>query len=212
MIAYENALRDIALFVVRKELYLQAGVIPVGVSNRHVHLSQRELEILFGRGYQLNPFKLLSQPRQYAASEKVDLIGPRGEIKGVRILGPVRKETQVEISFTDSFKLGLKPPVRDSGNLEGTPGIKLRGPEGEVGIPRGVIIAQRHLHLTPEDAEIWNLRDKELISVETFGERKLIFNNVLVRINANYFLELHLDTDEANSAGLKTGDPVRILK
>ena len=212
MVKLENALLDIASFVVRKRLYLQKGLIPVGVSNRHLHVDQKTLEALFGKGYQLTPFKLLSQPAQYAAAEKVDLIGPKGEIKGVRILGPVRKETQVEISLTDSFKLGVTPPVRESGDLEGTPGIKLRGPQGEVTLNKGLIIALRHLHASVEDGKLLGIKDKDIIRVETFGPRKLIFDNVLVRISEKYFLELHIDTDEANSAGLKTGDPVKILK
>lgn len=186
--------------------------VPVGISNRHVHLTQEDLELLFGPGYQLTLKKDLSQPGQFAAEETVDLIGPKGPIKKVRILGPVRPQTQVEISMTDSFALGVKPPVRDSGDLAGTPGITIEGPKGKIDIKEGVIIAQRHLHLHTTEAEELGMKDKEYISVKTEGPRSVIFEKVLVRVGPKYAKDLHVDTDEANAAALKNGDLVTIIR
>lgn len=185
--------------------------VPVGISNRHLHLSQEDLEVLFGPGYELTPKKDLSQPGQYAAEETVAVIGPKGSLSKVRILGPVRKQTQVEISFTDSFKLGVEPPVRDSGDLADSPGITLEGPKGRINIPEGVIVAQRHLHLHTSEADKLGLKDKEYIKVKTEGQRAVVFENVLVRVSPKYKMDLHLDTDEANAAGLKNGDLVTVL-
>ncbi|AEX84803.1 phosphate propanoyltransferase [Marinitoga sp. 1135] len=190
----------------------EPGIV-VGVSNRHVHLSKEDLEILFGEGYELHPIKDLKQPGQYAAEEVVTLEGPKGKIERVRVLGPVRKETQVEISQTDAFKLGVTAPVRDSGDLDGTPGIKLIGPKGSVEIKKGLILAKRHIHMLPEDAEKYGVKDKDLVYVIVDkGDRKLIFGDVLVRVSPKYALEFHVDTDEANAALLKTGDEVKIVE
>jgi putative phosphotransacetylase len=187
--------------------------IVVGVSNRHVHLSQEDLEVLFGEGYELHPIKDLKQPGQYAAEEVVTLVGPKGSIEKVRVLGPVRKETQIEISQTDAFKLGVKAPVRDSGDLDGTPGIKIVGPKGEVETKKGLILAKRHIHMLPEDAETYGVKDKDLVYVVVeSGDRKLIFGDVLVRVSPKYALEFHVDTDEANAALIKTGDIVKIVE
>lgn len=186
--------------------------VPVGVSNRHVHLSEADLAILFGDGHALTPIKDLSQPGQFASDEVVSLIGPKGRIDKVRILGPVRKQTQVEISRTDSFILGVKPPVRDSGDLKGSPGIIIEGPKGKVEIQEGVICAQRHLHLHPEEAEMLGLKDKEYISVRVQGDRALVFDQVFVRVHPQFAMDLHIDIDEANAAGLTTGDKVTIEK
>ncbi|HHU51665.1 MAG TPA: phosphate propanoyltransferase [Firmicutes bacterium] len=186
--------------------------VPVGISNRHVHLSQEDLELLFGPGHQLTLKKDLSQPGQFAAEETVDLIGPKGSIKKVRILGPVRPQTQVEISITDCFALGVKPPVRDSGDLTGTPGITIEGPKGKIDIKEGVIVAQRHLHLHTTEAEELGLKDKDYISVKTEGPRSVIFENVLVRVGPKYAKDLHVDTDEANAAALKNGDLVTVIR
>jgi putative phosphotransacetylase len=186
--------------------------VPVGISNRHVHVTQEDLELLFGPGYQLTLKKDLSQPGQFAAEETVNLIGPKGPIQKVRILGPVRPQTQVEISLTDSFALGVKPPVRDSGDLSETPGITIEGPKGKIEIKEGVIIAQRHLHLHTTEAEELGLKDKEYISVKTEGPRSVVFENVLVRVSPKYAKDLHVDTDEANAAALKNGDLVTIIR
>ncbi|WP_246938744.1 phosphate propanoyltransferase [Bacillus pinisoli] len=186
--------------------------IPVGVSNRHIHLMQEHVEILFGEGYTLTSLKELSQPGEFAANETVKVVGPKGEFPSVRVLGPVRSLTQLEISLTDSFSLGVKAPIRSSGNIEGTPGIKIVGPQGEVTIEQGVIIAERHIHMTSDDATQFNVTDGEYVSIETVGERSLTFHQVLIRVKDTYALDLHIDTDEANASGLKTGDTVRIVK
>ena len=186
--------------------------VPVGISNRHVHLSQKDLETLFGEGYQLTPIKDLSQPGQFAADEVVSVIGPKGQIDKVRILGPVRKYTQVEVSRTDSFCLGISPPVRDSGDLTDSPGVIVVGPKGRVELKEGAVCAQRHLHLHTSEAEKMGLKDKEYICVRASGNRSLVFENVLVRVNEQYAMDLHLDTDEANAAGLRNGDMVTIVK
>ena len=190
----------------------EPGII-VGVSNRHVHLSKEDLEILFGKGYELTPIKDLRQPGQYAAKETVTIVGPKGAIENVRVLGPVRRETQVEISRTDAFKLGLRPPVRDSGDLEGTPGIVIIGPNGILVKEKGVIIAKRHIHMHPKDAEHYGVKDKDLVKVIVeSGDRKLIFDDVLIRVREDFVLEFHVDTDEANAAMLNTGDLVYIVE
>lgn len=186
--------------------------VTVGLSNKHVHLSKEHVDILFGEGYKLTPTKDLSQPGQFACDEKVDLVGPKRTIKGVRILGPERKETQVEISISDGITLGLKDiPIRDSGKLEGTPGIKLVGTKGEVEIDRGVIIASRHLHMHTSDAEKYGLKDKDLVSVKVKGQRGLTFDNVLIRVSDQYLLDMHLDIEEGNAAGLSNGDEVEVI-
>lgn len=186
--------------------------VNVGLSNRHLHVSKEDLNILFGQDYELTHKKDLSQPGQYAAEEVVDIEGPKGTLKKVRILGPVRPETQVEISFADARALGVEPVVRESGKLGNTPGCKLTGPKGTVEITEGVIVASRHIHMHTDDAAKFDLKDKDIVNVETSGEREVIFKNVLVRVNPNYALEMHLDIEEGNSAGLKNGDFVEIIK
>ena len=184
----------------------------VGLSNKHVHLSKEHIDILFGEGHGLTPMKDLSQPGQYACEEKVDLVGPKRTIKGVRILGPARKETQVEVSFSDGFTLGLAElPVRDSGKTEGTPGVTLVGPKGEVVLDKGVIAAARHIHMHTTDAEKYGLKDKDIVSVKVNGPRGLTFDNVLVRVNPEYALDLHVDIEEGNAAGLQNGDEVEVI-
>ncbi len=187
--------------------------IPMGLSNKHVHVSQADLDVLFGEGYELTPMKDLGQPGQYACEEKIDLVGPKRTISGVRILGPVRKETQIEVSFSDGITLGLgEVPVRDSGMLEGTPGVKIVGPKGEVELPRGVIAAARHIHMHTSDAEFYGVKDKDLVKVPVEGPRGLTFENVLVRVHESYALEMHVDIEEGNAAGLKNGQLVEIVK
>ncbi len=179
--------------------------IPIEVSAHHVHLAQVEVDKLFGPGHQLTPEHELSQPGQFACQEKVNLIGPKGKIANVRVLGPTRKETQVEIAMTEQFKVGVQPPIRESGDLVNTPGVILEGPNGTATIERGVICAQRHIHMSPEDAMRFRLRDKYVVRVRVEGERELIFGDVVVRVNPNYRLAMHIDTDEGNAANIKTG-------
>ena len=190
----------------------EPGIV-VGVSNRHVHLSRGDLDILFGEGYELKPIKGLGQPGQFAADEKVIIVGPKGAIEGVRILGPVRKETQIELSRTDAFKLGVNPPVRDSGDIENSPGIVIVGPKGVVVKNKGVILAKRHIHMHPKDAEHYGVKDKDLVKVLCEKEgRRLIFDDVLIRVSEKFALEFHVDTDEANAALLNNGDLVWIIE
>jgi acetate kinase len=180
--------------------------IPIGVSAHHVHLSQEHLEQLFGPGHELTPHAPLSQPDQFACEEMVTLIGPKSRIDRVRILGPVRPQTQVEISRTEEFRLGIQAPVRMSGHLDGTPGLILEGPAGQVKLEEGVICAQRHIHMTPEDALRFGLRDRDVVRIRVEGnQRELVFGDVVVRVSPKYGLEMHLDTDEANAAQLSTG-------
>ncbi|MBQ3644525.1 MAG: phosphate propanoyltransferase [Candidatus Riflebacteria bacterium] len=188
--------------------------VPVGISNRHVHLTQEDLEKLFGPGYKLTEKKKLSQPTQFAAEECVTLVGPKRSIEKVRILGPLRPQTQIEISRTDMFTLGFKDiPLRNSGDLAGTPGIKIVAPNGNSIEPKeGCIIAARHLHLTAEEAKNFGLKDKDVISIKAGGPKGVIFSNVLVRSGAMHAMDFHIDMDDANCAGLNNGDMVEIIK
>lgn len=183
----------------------QRRPIPIAVSAHHVHLSQEHVDTLFGPGYQLSPRSELSQPGQYACEEAVTLVGPRREIPRVRVLGPTRKETQVEISRTEEFHLGLNAPVRMSGDLDGSPGLTLQGPAGEIKLEQGVICAHRHIHMTPEDALLFGLQDKDVVMVRVEGDRELIFGDVIVRVHPDFKLEMHVDTDEGNAAELSPG-------
>ncbi len=186
--------------------------LPIALSNKHIHLSKSDLENLFGQGYELTVLKDLSQPGQYACEEKVDLVGPKGTIKGVRVLGPVRPDTQVEVSLADCFTLGVKAPIKESGDIEGTPGVKLVGPKGEVELAQGVIVASRHIHMSLEDANNFGVKDKDIVKVKTFGQRALVFENVLVRAREDFALEMHVDVEEGNAAGVKNGDLVELIK
>ena len=173
----------------------------IETSARHVHVSRRVLDILFGEGYELTAKKELSQPGQYACEERVQVIGPKNSFPAVSILGPVRPETQVELSAGDARSIGVKAPIRESGDLEGSAGCKLVGPKGEVELKDGVIIAKRHIHMTPEDAEKYSLEDKQVVSVKVdTAERSLIFGDVIVRVSPKYSLAMHIDTDESNAA------------
>lgn len=185
--------------------------VPIGVSARHIHLSQEHVEILFGAGYALTEMKPLSQPGQYAANETVAVVGPKGTFGKVRILGPARKETQLEVSRTDAFALGVNPPVRESGNTKGSAGIKLQGPAGEVTIEEGVIVAARHIHFHTSDAERFGIADKQSLRVRFAGERGVVFENVVARVSDQFALDMHIDTDEANAAGVKNGDMAEII-
>lgn len=186
--------------------------LPVGLSNRHIHVSQKDLDILFGEGYELTKFKDLSQPGQYACEEKVDVVGPKGTLKGVRILGPVRSNTQFELSVSDAFALGVKPIVRNSGDIVDTPGAKLVGPKGEVEISQGIIVAARHIHMHTSDAEKFGVADNDIVNVRVKGPRGLTFENVLVRAHKDFALEMHVDIEEGNACGLRNGDLVELIK
>ena len=185
--------------------------IKAGISVRHLHVCAGDMEKLLGRGQKLTKVKDLSQKGQFAASQTVTLAGPKGSIENVRILGPERERTQVEICVSDLYELGLSAPVRDSGDTAGTPGIVIIGPKGAVQIKEGLICAKRHIHMTPEDAREFGLRDRDEVSVKTTGERSVIFQKTLVRVDVSYVLEFHIDTDEANCAGISNGDEVEIL-
>jgi acetate kinase len=180
--------------------------IPIGVSAHHIHLSREHLEALFGAGHELTPRTPLAQPGQFASEEQLSLIGPRGRIDRVRVLGPVRAKTQVEISRTEEYRLGIDAPVRMSGDLGGSPGLILEGPEGQVRLEEGVICAQRHMHMTPEDALRFGLRDGDVVSIRVEGERSVVFGDVAIRVSPKFKLEMHLDTDEANAAQVSNGD------
>jgi len=179
--------------------------IPIEISAHHVHLSQEHVEALFGAGHTLTPAADLSQPGQYAATERVTLIGPKGNVERVRVLGPARYDTQIEIAMTEQYKLGIEPPIRASGDLVDTPGVTLEGPTGTVTLDQGVICAMRHIHMTPQDALQLGLHDKDWVRVRVEGDRELIFGDVLVRVSPKYKLAMHIDTDEGNAAHIRTG-------
>lgn len=184
----------------------------IETSARHIHVSQADLETLFGAGYQLTPKKELSQPGQYACAERVTVVGPKRELAGVSILGPVRPETQVEISLTDARSIGVTALVRESGDTQGTMGCKLVGPAGEVEIDHGVICAKRHIHMNTADAEKYGLQNKQIVSVKAAGTgRETIFGDVVVRVNDSFSLAMHIDTDECNAAGIGPGFVGEIL-
>ena len=186
--------------------------VPAGISARHVHLTEADIETLFGKGSQLHPIRQLSQPGQFAAREQVTVIGPRGRLEHVRVLGPPRKESQVEISISDSFVLGAKNcPVRLSGDLQGSMGVRLLGPEGQVELKQGLIVAARHLHMSEEQARAFGIHDKQVVSVKVSGDRPCILDQVICRTGSGHELELHLDTDEANACALGNGDLVELM-
>jgi putative phosphotransacetylase len=180
--------------------------IPIGVSARHVHLNSEHLELLFGINYQLTKKSDLSQPGQFAAKETVTVVGPKGSLEKVRILGPVRGKTQVEVSKTDSIKLGLNPPLRESGNINGSSPATIVGPRGSIYLSEGLIIAQNHIHMSPSDAETYKVENGQYVQVKVQGKRPLLFDQVLIRVSPRYQLEMHIDTDEANAALCATGD------
>ena len=185
---------------------------PAGISMRHVHLSKTDLHTLFGPGYELHPIRDLVQPGQFAAREQVTVAGPKGTLEKVRIIGPVRDETQVELSMTDAIAIGIKnAEVRMSGHLDHTPGIRLLGPSGEVTLSRGTIVAARHLHLSEEQARAFRVHDGQVVSVRIGGTRALILDRVICRTGRGHELEFHVDTDEANACLLKNGDLVEVL-
>ena len=185
--------------------------IEMEASGRHIHLSRAHVDALFGVGYKLTPVKDLSQPGQFACKERVTLVGPKGELKNVVVLGPERGESQVEISLTDAVSLGITPPVRQSGDLPNTPGLTVRNGERIITLDHGLIAAQRHIHMTPEDAARWGVADNQTVKLKTFTSRPVVFDDVVVRVSPKFRTMVHLDYDEANACGFKKGDRSMIL-
>lgn len=177
-----------------------AGLVQIEVSARHVHLDKESVEALFGVGHKLTPKRELSQPGQYLEEERVDVIGPKGSFKNVAVLGPERKHVQVEVSFSDAFALGINPPIRQSGDTKGSASVKLVGPKGEITIDEGAIVALRHVHMTPEDAERLGLVDNQVVSVEALTDRKLVFEDTVIRVSPKFRTRMHVDVDEAGAA------------
>ena len=195
------------------ETPLNNNEVPIGVSNRHIHLNKADLETLFGEGYSLTHLKDLSQPGQYACKELLTIIGPSlRPIENVRVLGPLRNKSQVEISATDSYVLKVKPPVRESGNLVGSAGITIIGPKGVVRLSEGCIIANRHIHMAPQDAVKFNVKDGDFVTVDVNGKRRTRWYDVQVRVSSQFSLEMHVDTDDANATGIGNGANVTIVK
>lgn len=189
----------------------ETGKIPLGISNRHVHISATDLATLFGNDARLTVLRELSQPGQYVSEQTVTLVGPKGVLENVRVLGPLRDKTQVEISVSDCFRLGIRAPIRDSGDLQGSARVTLVGPVGSVTLAEGCIIAARHIHMSPLEARAFGVQDGDRVNVSFSGPRGIIFSEVLVRVNDKYRLEMHLDVDEANAASLINGDLLEII-
>lgn len=194
------------------EIQRERNLVPVSISARHIHLKREHLEILFGVGHTLTKVKDISQPGQFASEEKVILVGPRGKIENVRVLGPLRKETQVEISTADARNLGVKAEVRESGNHDGTPGLTIIGPRGVIDIPKGCIVAERHIHMTSEDTVSFGVRDGQKVCVKVNSVRGGILDNVFIRVREDFALDMHIDVDDSNAFFIKNGDMLEILK
>ncbi|MEA5001906.1 MAG: phosphate propanoyltransferase [Christensenella sp.] len=186
--------------------------VPAAVSNRHIHLSEKDVQTLFGRGYVLAQSKPLLQHGQYACHETLILIGKKGSIEKIRVLGPLRAQTQVELSLTDCFKTGVEPVIRMSGELAGTPGARLIGPAGEVELAGGVIVAARHIHASTSQAHMLGICDRDVVCLERHGQRAMRMDNVAVRVQDDFELELHIDTDEANAGMIVNGDLLEIVR
>ncbi|BDF58922.1 phosphate propanoyltransferase [Christensenellaceae bacterium] len=186
--------------------------VPAAVSARHIHLNTEDVMTLFGRGYRLHPVKPLMQHGQYACEETLTFQGKKGSIEKIRVLGPIRSQTQVELSLTDCFKTGVEPVIRMSGELDGTPGGTLIGPKGQIEFPYGVIVAARHLHASPAQASLLGLCDRDVIRLRQGGQRALCMENVAVRVHEDFELELHIDTDEANAGRILNGDLLEIVR
>lgn len=206
----ENLLNEIVEEVinrVKKEAFIE-----VEASGRHVHLSREDVDKLFGKGYELTKLKDLSQPGQYACKERVTITGPKGSLRNVVVLGPCRANTQVEISLTDGSSLGLKAPIKQSGDLEGTLGIKISTEYGEVELEKGLMVAKRHIHMKPCDAKKFDVCDNEVVQVKVMGQRPLIFDDVVVRVSESFETYMHIDYDEANACGYSKGTFAKIIK
>lgn len=213
---YRNITNDqliaIVTLAVKKALAAQARTVPVGISVRHVHLDRAAMDVLFGRNVVLTPKKALSQPGQFAAEECVEVVGPRGTLHKVRILGPLRGAVQIELAQTDCRNIGIDAPVRASGDLAGTPGAVLRGPCGELQVTQGVIVADRHIHLSPAEAAAYGLADGDRVKVAVGGQKPGMLGNVLIRSNPQCAMDFHLDTDDGNAFLLRQGQLVTILE
>lgn len=207
--AVRNAVKDMNITVNTNNS--KSDYVKIGVSQRHIHLSREDLDVLFGKGYELTPKKVL-MGKEFASNEVVTLVGPSLKaIENVRVLGPVRKNTQVEISRTDTFVLKVSPPVRPSGEIKGSEKLVIVGPKGSIYLKEGVIIANRHIHLTPEFAKDLSLKDNDYVDVVIDGIKPTKFYDVQIRVREDFNVEMHIDTDDANSSGLKNGDVVHIL-
>ena len=208
-----DALVDLLIEVAKEgKKAVDSDFIPIGVSNRHVHLSQNDLESLFGSGYELTKIKDISQPGQFACKETVTIAGPRGAIEKVRVLGPTRNQSQVEILKSDCFKLGINAVMRMSGDLDCTPGITLIGPKKSLFLTQGAIVAKRHIHMLPGHARRFGVIDGQVVSLKVSGERGGVLGNVVIRVTTTSALECHIDTEEANAMDLKNGSKVTIIK
>ncbi|MDD3367481.1 MAG: phosphate propanoyltransferase [Lachnospiraceae bacterium] len=207
----KEQLISIVTAAVYQELQARDRSVPTGISVRHIHLTRDDVNRLFGRNYQLTPKKPLSQPGQFACEETLEVIGPRGNIRKVRILGPEREKSQVEVSYTDARTLGLQVPVRSSGDVSGTPGVVLRGPLGDITISEGVIIADRHIHMQPSDAERFGVQNGDRVRVQVGGAKPGIMEGVVIRVSDNYRLDFHIDTDDGNAFLLSQGQLVTVL-
>ena len=210
----KGAVQRSVQLAVSEALFRKTGriFVPVASSARHIHLCRADVEKLFGKGYQLQKFRDLSQPGQFACKEQLTVVGPKGQLQKVRVLGPERKATQVEIAFTDSFALGIRPPVRMSGKTAGTPVCKLIGPAGEADISEGVIVAARHLHLSAAQAAMFGLKDGQSVSLRSEGKRAVVFENVIVRAGNGHDMEVHIDTDEANAAAMAGSTMMEVIR
>lgn len=202
-----NSIIDEVVKRVKDEAFIE-----VEASGRHVHLTEKDIEILFGANYKLTKIKDLSQPGQFACKERVTIKGTKGSIKNVIVLGPARAESQVEVSLTDALALGVKPPIKISGELSDTPGITIESDKGSVNLDRGLIAAKRHIHVSSEDAKKFEVKDNDLVKVKVLGERPLIFDDVVIRVSEKYNTFMHIDYDEANACGFKSGTFARIIK
>ncbi len=207
MLAVVDQIVDAVVETLKTRLFIE-----VEASGRHVHLSRRDVDLLFGQGYQLTPVKELSQPGQYACSERVTITGPKGSLKNVVVLGPERKNSQVEVSLTDALVLGIKAPIRQSGDTKGTPGVTITNGDKQVVLQEGILVAKRHMHITPEDAVKFNVSEGEIIKVKVFGARPLIFDDLVVRVSKDFRTFIHIDYDEANACGFTKGTLGMIIK
>ena len=205
-----NLLQEVIDEVVKR--VKQEAFIEVEASGRHIHLSKEHIDELFGPGYTLTRMKDLSQPGQYACEERVTITGPKNSLKNVIVLGPARKETQIEVSLTDALVLGLKVPIKESGNIDNTPGITISTDRATITVDKGVIVAKRHIHMTPEDAAKFGVADKEIVMTRVYGDRELIFDDVVLRVSPNFRTFMHIDYDEANACGFKKGTLCSIIK
>ncbi len=202
----------IAILAQKGVIALDNEYLPVGISNRHIHLSQADLETCFGKGYQLTVLKELSQPGQFAAKETVTIVGAKGAIEKVRVLGPVRSRSQVEVFASDNYKLGIKAPLKISGDLDGAAPITIVGTQGSVHLEEAAIVAKRHIHMLPSDAERFGVKHGDSVKIKVFGERGGIYNNVIIRVSDKSRLDLHIDMEEANAMGVDENSKIIIVK